>query len=78
MLGVQLHADRVGHGAGGNQQRRLLTENLGGAALQAVHGRVFAIYVVADFGFRHGAAHLRCRSGYSVTTQVDDHRFMNS
>ena len=37
---------------------RLPSEDFGGAGLQAIDRRIFAVDVVADFGFGHGAPHL--------------------
>ena len=54
MLGMQLDADGVAHRAGRHEQRRFLARDLRGALLQAIDGRVFAINVVAHFGFGHG------------------------
>ena len=50
----------------------LLAEQLGGALLERVDGRVVAEDVVADLGLGHGAAHLGRGLGDGVGAQVDD------
>ena len=59
VLGEELDRDGVPHGAGGDEQRGLFADDLGGALFQAVDGGVFAIDIVADFGLEHGAPHRR-------------------
>ena len=49
--------EQIAHAAGGNEERGFLLENFRGAVLQAIDGGVFAVDVVANFGFGHGAAH---------------------
>ena len=51
MLCMQLHADGVGHRAGGDEQGSLFAENLSSAALQAIDGGIFPVHVIANFGF---------------------------
>ena len=70
--GVHAHADLVGHGAGGHEQRRLLAEALGHSLLQPVDRRVFTEDVVADLGVGHGCAHAGGGSGHGVRAQIDD------
>ena len=64
---VQLDRGLVAHRARGHKDRGFLFEYLRGPFLQAIDCRVFAVDVVADFGFRHGATHLRRRLRYRVT-----------
>ena len=71
MRGVQLDRDLVAHGSAGHEQRRLAAEDLSRALLQPVDGRVFAVNVVADLGFEHGAPHLGRGLGDGVAAQVD-------
>ena len=49
--------EEIAHAAGGDEERGFLFENFGGAFLKAIDGGVFAVDVVAHFGFGHGAAH---------------------
>src|SRR3954466_15315827 len=69
--GVDLDGDLVPHAAAGNEDGGLAREYLGGAMLEPIDGRVFAIHVIADLGFRHGATHLRRWASDGVTAQVD-------
>ncbi len=69
--GVQLDRDLVAHGAAGHEQRRFASEDLRRALLQPIDGRVFAVNVVANLGFEHGAPHLGRGLGYGVGAQVD-------
>jgi hypothetical protein len=57
MFGVDLDADDIAHGTGGHIETGLLAENLGRALLQPIDRGIFAVHIVADFGFGHGAAH---------------------
>jgi hypothetical protein len=52
----------------GTKKRGFFAEHFGGAFLQTVDGRVFAVNVVADFRLGHRAAHLPGRFGYSVAS----------
>ena len=72
VMGVQLDRDLVAHGSAGHKQRRFTAEDLRRALLQTVDGRVLAVNVVADFGFKHGAAHLGRRLGEGVAAQFND------
>src|SRR5206468_2356603 len=51
--------------------RRLFADDLGGAALEAVHRRVLAVLVVADLGVGHRAAHRRRGQREGVTAELD-------
>ena len=77
MLGVDLDGDGVAHGAGGNKEAGFFAHNFSGTLFQTVDGGVFAVYVVADFGFGHGAAHRGSGSRDGVAAEVD-HVAMNS
>ena len=57
VLGVHLDRDGVAHGAGGHEEARLFAHDFGRALFQAIDRRVFAINVVAHFGFGHGSPH---------------------
>ena len=53
------------------EQGGFFAENLCGAFLQKIHGRVFGINVVADFRRRHRAAHLVGRFCNCVASEVN-------
>ena len=59
VLSVDLDRDGISHRARGNKKARLLAHHFGGSLLQPVDGRIFAVDVIADFGFGHGPAHGR-------------------
>ena len=63
--------DEVAHRPGGDEQAGLLAEQLGGAFLEGVDGRVVAEDVVADLGLGHRPAHRRRGLGDGVAAQVD-------
>ena len=50
------------------EKASLFAHDLGRAFFQAIYGRIFAINVVADFSFRHGAPHGRRRTRNSVAS----------
>src|SRR5204862_2039902 len=58
--------------AGGDEQPRLLAQELGGALLEGDDGGIVAEDVVADLGLGHGPAHLRRRLRDRVRAKVDD------
>jgi hypothetical protein len=62
---------QVALGSGGEEQGALESEPFGHACLQAIDGRIVAIYIVAHLGGRHGRAHRGRRPGHGVATQVD-------
>jgi hypothetical protein len=82
VLGVQLDADGVSHGAGRDEHARLFAKDFRGAPLEPVDGGVLAVNVVADLGLRHGAPHLGGRAGDGVAAQIDKlagtHKVINS
>src|SRR5262249_45980096 len=61
----------IRHGARRHKQGGLFAEHLRAALLQAIDGRVFAINVVADFGFEHCLAHRGSGFGNGVATEID-------
>src|SRR5437899_6171192 len=69
--------DRVPHGPGGDEEGRLFAGDFGGAGFEAIDGGVFAIDVVADFGFEHSLAHGGRRLGDGIAAQID-HKSRNS
>src|ERR1700675_2280863 len=77
VLGVDLDRDHVAHGARGNEQAGFFAEKLRGALFQAIDGRIFAVNVVAHFGFGHGAAHGGGRPRDGVAAKID-HTVINS
>jgi hypothetical protein len=68
-VGHQGH--EIAHGAGGDEEARLLAEEVGGTLLELVDGRVVAEHVVAELGRRHGPAHRLGRAGDGVAAEVD-------
>ena len=73
VAGLRQRAQRrlIPHGSGGDEERRGLAEQLGGARLQPIDARVFAVDVVADLGARHRLAHRRRRPGHGIAAQVE-------
>src|SRR5262245_59064352 len=63
---VQLDCGLISHRAGGHEDRRLFFKDLSRALLQPIYSRVFAVNIVANFGFGHGPAHGRGWFGNSV------------
>src|SRR6185295_11329183 len=70
-LCMKPHGNLIPHGARGNEQGGVLTEDLGGALLQPIRSWVFAVNVIADFGARHRFAHLVGWFGYGVASKID-------
>ena len=62
-LAVEPHADLVAHRARGDEQRRLLAEQLGDALFEPADRGVFAEHVVAHLGGGHGGPHARAWGG---------------
>ena len=54
---VQLDGDLITHRAGRDKDGCFLLEDFGRALLQAIHGRVFAIDIIAHLCTRHRAPH---------------------
>ena len=71
VMRVYLDGNGVAHGSGRNKDGRLTAKNLRRAFFQSIDGWIFAINVVAHFGFGHGTAHLRRGFGNRVTTEVE-------
>jgi hypothetical protein len=65
-LAVAQQGEEISLGAAGDEQRRLMTEHLGGQVLQPVGGRILSVDVVTDFRLGHGLAHGRRRPGHCV------------
>ena len=68
---VHQHRNLVAHGAGGQEHRRLLAEQIGDPLLQPVGGRILAALLVADLGLGHCLAHAGRRLGLGVAVEVD-------
>ena len=66
--------DLIAHRARRHEQRRLLAQQLRHHRLEAVHGRVFAVLLVAHIRLGHGAPHRGCRAGDRIAEQVDGDR----
>ncbi len=64
--------DQVAHRARRDEQPGLLAEQLGGAILEGVDGRVVAEDVVADFGVGHHPPHRRGRLGHRIASEIDE------
>src|SRR5947209_18265841 len=73
MVRVVFDGDLVAHSAGGNKDGGFPRENLRCPLFQAVHGGIFAITIVTNLSFGHGAAHLRRWLGNRVAAQIDGH-----
>ena len=69
-LTVGEDGSQVAHRAGRDVERGFLAHPAGGHLLQAVDSGVFAVNVVADFGFRHRLAHGGRGMGDGVGTEV--------
>ena len=69
-LAVAPQRDQVGLRAGGGEQRRLKTQQLGRMVLQCVHRRVVGKHIVAQRGLEHGLAHGGRGLGDGVAAEV--------
>jgi hypothetical protein len=65
-------SEDVAHRARRNEESRFAAEYFRGAGLQAVNGGVFAIDIVADFGFGHGASHRGGGPRNGVAAKIND------
>ena len=70
-LAVDADADLVAHRAGGDEQGRLLAEQLGDSLFQLANGGVFAEDVVAHLGGGHRGPHRGRGAGDGVAAKVD-------
>ena len=68
-----VHRERhlIAHGAGGQEQGRLLAEQRRDHLLEPVHRRVLELLLVAHLGLAHEAAHGGRRTGDGVAAKVD-------
>ena len=71
---VHREGDLVAHRPRGEEQRRLLAEQLRHHLLEPVDGRILAILLVAHLGLGHGAAHGRGGTGDGVAEEIDGDR----
>jgi len=71
LAALEADGDLVGLRARGDEQPGGLAEELRRALLEAAHGGVLAVDVVAHLGLRHGPAHLRAGAGDGVRAKVD-------
>ena len=69
--GVDSQRDLIRHRRGRQEQRGLLSEQLGRTALQLVDCRVLAQLLVAELGGRHRLEHLGRGSRGGVGAEVD-------
>ncbi len=72
VLGMEFDRDGIAHGSGGNEEGGLFAEDLGGALFQAIERGVFAVHIVANIRFGHGAAHGGRGTGDGVAAQIDE------
>jgi hypothetical protein len=63
--------DEVPHGARGNEEARLFTEQGCGTLLKGSNGRIVLKDVVADLRLGHGAAHFWGWMGHRVGAPID-------
>ena len=63
--------DLVAHGARGQEQRRVLAEQLRDHGAELAHRRVLVALLVADLGVRHGFSHRPRGTGLRVAVKVD-------
>jgi len=68
--GMSQYRELISESSRGNENGRFLSEDFGGDLFQTVDGGVVAVNVVADFGVRHGRAHLFSRKRHGITSQV--------
>ena len=73
LAGAAVHqqCDLVAHGAGREEDSRLLAQHRGHARLQRIDGGVLAALFVADLGLGHGLAHGRRRPRDRVAPEID-------
>src|SRR5215475_3651283 len=72
MMRPDLDGDEVAHAAAGDEKRGFLAEDLRGALLEPIHGRIFKVNVVADLSFGHGAAHSGRGPSHGIAAEVND------
>ena len=65
------HRDQVAHRPGGDEQARVLAEEVGRALLERDDGGVVAEYIVTDDRVGHGPAHRLRRMRDGVAAEVD-------
>src|SRR5207245_2860069 len=65
-------AGKISHAPGWDEQRGFTPEDFRGSRLETIDGGIFQINVVAHLGLRHGLPHRQRRSGYGITTKVND------
>ena len=71
---VELEGDLVRHRRGREEDRAVLSEQLGDALLQLVDGRILAHLLVTDDGGGDGGTHPRRRAGDGVGAKIDHGR----
>jgi hypothetical protein len=73
LTGPAVHAqgDLVAHGPGGQEDGRLLAEQVGHHLLQEIHGRVLVLLLVAHLRLAHEAAHLGGGARHGVAVEID-------
>ena len=71
-FGLREHAAEVSEHPARDVHAAFLADDLGGALLESVDGRVLAVLVVADLGVGHRLAHRRRRQGEGVAAELDD------
>src|SRR5207237_9778214 len=70
-LGLREHAAEVPEHPARDVDRGFFPDDLRGAPLQAIHGRILAVLIVPDLGVCHRAAHRRRRERERVAPKLD-------
>jgi hypothetical protein len=76
-LGMHLDRNLVAHRAAGQEERRLLAQQLGHHRLQPVNRGVLPLLLVADLRLGNRAAHGRRRLRRRVAVEIDQHRSLH-
>ena len=70
-LAVGQQRAQVSLGAARDEDRRFLTQHVGGIRLQLIDSRIVVIDIIADLRFSHRLAHFRRGMGNGVASQVN-------
>jgi hypothetical protein len=69
---VRHQRGQIALGAGGEEQRPLVSKPLGHPGFEAIDGRVVSVHVIAHLGGGHRGAHGRRRPSHGVAAEIDD------